>query len=108
MMAVQHKETMMDCKYLICENWGHIFEEEGRDRERDVRFVYDTGSETVVNMDVKRGNKWHAASKIEMADLEDSLKNANEEALENPEEWGIDREDDLPDWAEAPGSIEPS
>lgn len=79
--------------------WTHIFREGRRDVERDVRFVWDREKEEVVSLFVKRGGAWQNGSKDEIADLEDSLANANEEAIENPGGWGLQEMMRLPDWA---------
>jgi hypothetical protein len=34
-----------------------------------------------------------------LADVKDSVVNANPEAVEHPAEWGLEETDDLPDWA---------
>lgn len=79
--------------------WTHIFEETGGDAERSVRFVYDREEEVLHHAEVKHGRHFVRASDIEFDDLSDSLVNANEEALADPEDWGLIAADDLPDWA---------
>jgi hypothetical protein len=44
------------------------------------------------------------ATDIEIADLEDSLKNANPEALEKPGYWGLIESDTLPAWCQEPSA----
>lgn len=89
------------CDREVGAGWGHIFTEDGREVERDTRFVYDRDAGRLVHLDILRGNKWREASRAEIEDLEDSLKNANEDALENPADWDLDETDDLPEWAGA-------
>lgn len=77
--------------------WGHIFV--GK-REVMTRFAYDAEDERLVGAQIQ----WNAngdfvdASREEMADLEDSLKNANPDALSAPHEWNLGVADVLPDW----------
>ena len=79
--------------------WGHIFEEAGgRICERHCRFVYDTEDEAIIHLEIRRGNAWQSATDDEMADVEDSLKNANPEAIEDPDSHGLRVTNDLPDW----------
>jgi hypothetical protein len=85
-------------RYLLGYGWTHIFSEDGTDRERSTRFAFDTENRTLPVMDITRDNKWRAASDAEKADLLDSLVGANAEALENPEDWDLERSSTLPDW----------
>lgn len=92
-------------RYIIADpdqgcGWDHIFLEGGRDTERETRFVFDPETEKLLMADIRRDWKWRAASSDELADLEDSLLNANGDALEDPEDWALIASDDLPDWAE--------
>jgi hypothetical protein len=79
--------------------WDHIFLEEGREVKRDTRFVFDVGAGKLIHLDIRRDWKWRAASPAELADLEDSLLNANGDALDDPEGWGLLEMEHLPDWA---------
>lgn len=89
----------------LAKGWTHIFAELDKDtgkeveRERDLRFVYDTEAGKLIHLDVYNTTGPYAANAAEIADVEDSLKNANPEALENPDEYGIAASDDLPSWA---------
>lgn len=87
--------------------WGHFFAD--NEPERASQFVYDTETESLVAVliQVNRSTEdyWVDATDIEMQDLEDSLKNANPDALENPVEWGLDYTDTLPDWAQPAPSM---
>lgn len=89
-----------DCKArYITGIWGHLFGP--GERETMTEFVYDTEGETVVAALLQYDaalDKWEIASEHKRADLEDSLKNANPDALENPHEWDLDYTDELPDW----------
>lgn len=97
-------------RYVIADpdqgaGWGHIFEEvhengKKKARERMLRFVFDLESEALAHLDVQWGQKWIEGSRFDREDVEDSLKNANPEALEDPEDWGLIASDELPDWAQ--------
>lgn len=82
---------------IIHGNWGHIFHDNGS--EVNVRFAFDVGAEHIVAMQIQRDHKWVLASRAEIADVEDSLKTANEDALADPEGWELEVSNKLPDWA---------
>lgn len=78
--------------------WTHLF---GPGiPEVTVRFVFDRQANTMVCMDIQTATKWVAASTAQIQDVEDSLKNANDDALENPHDWDLEQSDTLPDWAQ--------
>jgi hypothetical protein len=84
----------------ITGRWGHLFGP-GNQRETLTEFVYDTEDETVLAVLIQHDaarDQWELASEHKRADLEDSLKNANPAALENPHEWDLDYADELPEW----------
>ncbi len=93
--------------------WSHIFGV-GKANERICRFVYDWLTERVIHLDIESGIRgWVPASEAERADVEDSLKNANDAALSSPEDYGLEASDELPDWAkqaevESAASVESS
>lgn len=97
-------------RYVIADpdegaGWGHLFENvhgNGKKvtRERMLRFVFDTEAEELVHLDVQWGQKWMEGSRFDREDVEDSLKNANPGALEDPGYWGLLCSDELPDWAQ--------
>jgi len=86
---------VMPKRYLVASGWDHIFEGFG---QRECRFVFDTASARIVYMDLMH-NDWRAATRAQIADVEDSLKTANEDALLQPAEWGLHCLDVLPAWA---------
>lgn len=99
-------------RYIISDpdqgmGWGHIFSEYDLDtdrpveRERITRFVFDTEQGCLVHLEIDRMGL-AAADAAEVADVEDSLKNANPQALEDPETWGLIGSDMLPEWCVAP------
>lgn len=77
-------------------SWTHIFHDSGPDVE--TRIVYDRQAAKLVALDIKRATGWRKVSPVEFADVDDSIKNANEEALANPEEYGLEQSNTLPDW----------
>ena len=83
--------------YVVGEGREHIFHENGS--PSPVRFVFDLAANRLIALDVQINHRWQQASAAELADVEDSLKNANEDALDNPEDWGLDATNALPDWA---------
>lgn len=96
-------------RYIIADpdqgaGWGHIFEDvriggSVQSRERMLRFVFDLEENRIEHLEVQWGNQWIEGSRYDLADVEDSLKNANPGALEDPVYWGLLVSDDLPDWA---------
>ncbi|GEM_PF-6998102 len=90
-------------RYIITEGyWGHIFDE--KQGEVMTEWVYDTQEEQLIGALVASDRSpklasWQEATADELADLEDSIKNANSDALEKPEDWGLTYTDELPDYA---------
>lgn len=80
-------------------SWTHIFHNNGPDVE--TRIVFDCQAAKLVALDIKRTTGWRKASPVEFADVEDSIKNANEAALDDPEEFGLEQSDTPPDWCAA-------
>jgi hypothetical protein len=79
--------------------WGHLFQDaDGETRERNCRFVFDVEEETMIHVEVFQDNAWNTASEDERADVEDSLKNGNPEAIDVPFLLGLRVTNDLPDW----------
>jgi hypothetical protein len=79
-------------RYLVAGSWGHCFV---GSKEPMVSFVFDRKVKHITYMLV--GDE--LAHRDEMADVEDSLLNANEEALDDPKGWGLEEMDQLPPWA---------
>jgi hypothetical protein len=80
-------------------SWNHFFGF-GNSFQRDCRFVFDRKDGVVTHLDILDGVKgWVSTSKDQKLDLEDSLKNANSEALETPTEWELHEAEALPVWA---------
>jgi hypothetical protein len=91
--------------YLVSDSWGHILDNEVG--EVMIQWVYDTVDEIVVAANVQHDralDKWTPATRDELADIEDHLKNANPDALDNPLEWDVEYADELPEWAHEPSA----
>lgn len=89
----------MKARY-ITGRWGHLFGPDNK-RETLTEIVYDTEEEELFAVLIQYDaalDKWELASEHKRADLEDSLKNANPDALDNPHNWDLDYSDELPDW----------
>jgi hypothetical protein len=84
-------------RYIVAEGWGHCFVGSA---ESEVDFVYDTLIDRIIYMRLRRSLGYERAHHSEIADVEDSVKNANEHVLENPEDEGLEVSDELPDWAQ--------
>lgn len=84
-------------RYLHGE-WEHIF----RHSPERTRLVFDRQVNAIIYLEVRNKNQWQSANHTDIADVQDSLLNANDEALEDPESYGLDESDTLPLWALAP------
>lgn len=88
-------------------DWTHLFSIARR--EDAVRFVFDTRDNRIVAMQVADGpvgGSYVNATSAQIADVEDSLKNANPGALEDPDDWGLTRAYEPPAWAIEVGLVE--
>lgn len=92
-------------RYVIAENWRHIFDE--AEGGRDVRFVYDRDAGAVTFMQVGTAGGWTDADAIQRDDVTDSLATANADALEDVSAWGLTQGDDVPEWAASPSGPGP-
>lgn len=78
--------------------WSHIFD--GSRRDTNCRIVIDSDKNELILMTIAKGAGFRLPSKLEFADLADSLKNANAEVFDSPEDYGLTRTKKLPDWAQ--------
>ena len=85
-------------RYFVSEGWGHIFGAGMPDST--VRFVFDMVENKIIFMDIDSWKGWVACGPDQMADVEDSLKNANDIAFNEPEDYNCSYEDSLPEWAQ--------
>ena len=81
---------------LYTGDWSHPFGPTSSDT--DCRIVVDVANNELVAAQAKDGLKWVWLSRDSLADLADSLFNANT-VCEDPEGNGLDPIDVLPDWA---------
>lgn len=97
-------ECLTGARYVIADgengSWTHLLD--GKN-DREIRFVYDREEERLVYCEIpsgfnQDGQYFVTGSDDVHADVEDHLKNANEEALKNPLDWDLHISDDLPDW----------
>ncbi|MYM92474.1 hypothetical protein [Duganella vulcania] len=77
--------------------WDHLFN--FRSSPVDVRFVFDTLSGQIVEMDLHLAGNYSPALKNEIADVEHSLKSANEEVFSTPVQFGLERSNLPPEWS---------
>lgn len=96
-VAAKLAEVVSQRAYLVADAWNHIFEGIG---ERTVRFVFDRKAQKIVFMQAVDGRYWLSSTAEQVADVEDSLKHANDEALVSPHDYGLTAADYLPAWAE--------
>ncbi|MDU8350639.1 hypothetical protein RYA05_01900 [Pseudomonas syringae pv. actinidiae] len=86
---------------FITGQWAHIFE--GERHDRNTRIVLDAHSQKLVSAHVQRNmainDSYTPASRDEIADIEDSLVNANGELFDNPNDYGLEYANTLPVWA---------
>jgi len=81
-------------KRYVHGEWEHIF----FSRPVKTRFVFDRCCEKIVYMQVRENDYWRPASHMDIADVQDSVLNANE-AIDNPAEYGLTESDEPPQWA---------
>lgn len=74
--------------------WTHIFV---GTHDTLTRLIYDRHKNRIVSLDIQSGSKWVAATPSEIADVEESLKEGNPEALLHPEEFDLAESETLPD-----------
>jgi hypothetical protein len=94
----EHAPAMVNSQpqYVVALCWGHIF---AGSREQAVDFVFDRATNRIVYMEFSSHNDSATpATRAEMDDVQDSLINANSEALEDPASWELEEVDELPDW----------
>jgi hypothetical protein len=99
LMEVSAEEEVQKLPYLQGQ-WEHIF---GHDtRTTMVRFVLDCAEKRIEAMQIKSGPTdadWIDANADQVADVEDSVVNANEECLQMPDAYGLEFAYVPPAWA---------
>lgn len=91
---------MTEAKF-ITGRWAHIFD--GESHDRNTLILLDTQTQKLIEAKVQRNmavnDSYTQATPDEIADIEDSLVNANGELFENPKDYGLEHTDNLPIWA---------
>ena len=91
-----------DCvRYVISDDWPHYFSDDVP--EFDTRWVFDRRRWGIAVLHVKRRSSevWLMALPDEIQDLDDSLTDANPNALDlEMEDFGVREADELPKWAD--------
>lgn len=90
-----HAEAPERLRY-VHGTWEHIFHP-GR-QPAALRLVYDRQEESLVAMELRCSGGWTFATAEEIADVEESLKNANTEAVDDPAGHGLEASADRPRW----------
>jgi hypothetical protein len=83
-------------RYIVGE-WAHIFPK--RRGMSTVRLAFDKQTRRIVAMQKYGESGYKEASSADVADVEDSIVNANAEAIDNPADFGLELTDALPIWA---------
>lgn len=84
---------------FVVGRWTHLFGPGSH--ETTCLIAYDRSNETLVAaMAIEKGRQFYLTSG-DLADLEDSLKNANHESIERPADAGLELVASLPEWATA-------
>lgn len=63
-----------------------------------LRLVYDREERRIIAMELKRRAGWEPANEMQIADVQDSLKNANPEAISAPDDYGLQQSQEPPAW----------
>lgn len=82
-------------------DWTHLF---GSGRREDiVRLVFDREEKSIVAMQIADGpfeGDFVDATAAQIEDVQDSLMNANPDALESPADFGLSRSYEMPAWSQ--------
>lgn len=83
-------------KYLVCEEWGHIFHD--LYGEETVRWVFDRHLQRIISLQILApGETWRDVGEEECEDVTESLEQNG--VLFDPEEWEIPQCDEMPGWS---------
>ena len=98
----RHARAFTRPRFVVADGWGHIFSEARGDT--DTRWVFDRHLWRLVMLHILEpaSQQWMGALPEELADVEDSLVNANEEALWDCTDWDLSETDEAPSWAAVP------
>ena len=97
-------EAVPGAARYIVGNWSHPFSGLS---DRECRIVVECESSKIVAMQLRHSVEgWLPARSADVADVQDSIQNANSEALDNPEEFGLQWANELPEWATSNALVE--
>lgn len=101
MTSATSNQTPHQTSRYISGEWSHIF---GNGQgETGTRILLDADTQKLIRLDVQASRAIHdsyrAGSDDELADVQDSLVNANAELFDNPADFGLDLTYALPAWA---------
>ena len=95
--ADERKSAETERRYVVG-GWSHIFGAASAN-DRSCRIVFDRQANKLAYLEIENGIRgWVPATETERLDVEDSLKNANDEAISSPQDWGLEASDSLPAW----------
>jgi hypothetical protein len=86
--------------------WDHLFG--SRRIPTDLRICFDTQHNRLFAMEVQQAVGFRVATKAEIADVEDSIRSANCEAIAKPADYGLLTSGIPPAWASACCRVEDS
>ncbi|MBP5947926.1 hypothetical protein [Pseudomonas sp. P9(2020)] len=101
MLNAQDTQQDINTTGFIVGPWNHIFS--GEPSERLTRIVLNASTQKLIHMEVQANrsmlDSYRAATQHEIADVEDSLVNANGELFDAPDDFGLQAACELPAWA---------
>lgn len=88
--------TRVKPRYVIAENWGHIFV---GSLENVTRWAYDRFEDRLVNAEIQTAGRWSALTESAMKDLLESIH--DNDADGSPTDFDLEEADALPEWAQS-------
>lgn len=97
--SVTIESTKENAKY-ISGTWNHLFADDKC--ERSTRILLDASTQKLLRLDVQHNlaisDSYRQAFPDELADVEDSLLNANGDLFDTPNDYGLELIYTLPEW----------
>lgn len=87
---------------VLVGSWEHIFTD---GVAATVRFAANRETQELISMQILDGEHYRNASRDEFNDVADSLKDANDEAFDDPDAFGFVIQSELPGWAKTSGAL---
>ncbi|MGU5704392.1 hypothetical protein ACV1C5_23130 [Aeromonas caviae] len=81
---------------FITGEWEHIFD---NNRPSSVRFVANAKTYELVKLEILDRDQYRHPSKAEFMDVDESLRNGNEDIFDDPIGYGLICVNQIPDWA---------